>query len=164
MAEQNDPTPNKKRRVIHWNPEAGQEPVKSAWTWKRILAWSVGGLFALLLAGRITVEITKLVLGPDVFKPHSEMAANAGSAADANSGYISETKAEFAHENTAKQLASLRRLPTDHPVQLQRLILLEKSFQDGEALLREHELSRAFLTFDSLNREIDSFTKNVKAR
>ena len=164
MAEQSDPTPGKKRRVIHWNPEAGQEPVKSQWTVKRIIGWSVGGFFGLLFAAGIVIRVTKLVLGPNVFKPRSEMAADAANPADANSGYISETKAAFVHETSAKALAGLRRLPTDHPVQLQRLILLEKSFQDGEALLSAHEFSRAFLTFDSLNREIDAFTKNVKAR
>ncbi len=164
MAESPDPVPGKKRRVIHWNPEAGQEPVKSRWTWKLILAWSVGGFFGLLFAAGIVIRLTKLVLGPDVFRPRSEMVAGAAQPADANSGYISETKAEFAHETSAKQLAGLRRLPTDHPVQLQRLILLEKNFQDGEALLRGREFSRAFLTFDSLNREIDAFAKNVKAR
>jgi hypothetical protein len=151
MAESPAPVSGKKRRVIHWNPEAGQEPVKSPWTGKRILLWSVGGFFGLLFAVGIAVRLTRLVLGPDVFRPRSEVAAGAAEPADANSGYISETKAEFAHETSAKQLAGLRRLPTDHPVQLQRLILLEKNFQDGEALLRSREFSRAFLTFDSLN-------------
>jgi len=164
MAEQNDSNAGKKRRVIHWNPEADREPVKSKWTWKRILAWSVGGFFGLLFAAGILIRVAKLVLGPDIFKPHSELVAADGTVVDANSGYISETKAEFVHETSAKQLAALRRLPTDHPVQLQRLILLEKSFQDGEALLRSHEFSRAFLVFESLNKEIDAFTKNVKAR
>lgn len=164
MAEQNEPIPSKKRRVIHWNPEAGNEPVKSAWTWKRIVGWSVGGFFGLLFAAGIVIRVAKLVLGPDIFKSRAELVAGAETPEAANSGYISETKAEFAHETSGKQLAALRRLPTDHPVQLQRLILLEKNFQDGEALLRSHEFSRAFLTFDSLNREIDAFTKNVKAR
>ena len=49
-------------------------------------------------------------------------------------------------------------------MQLQRLILLEKTFQDGEALLRNREFSRAFATFDTLKVDIDAFTKNVKAR
>src|SRR5471030_359685 len=163
MAEQNDPNAGKKRRVIHWNPEADREPTKSAWTWKRILAWSVGGFFGLLFAAGIVIRVAKLMLGPDIFKPQVEVVAGGTTAAEANSGYISETKAEFAHETASKELAALRRLPTDHPVQLQRLILLEKSFQDGEALLREHEFARAFLTFDSLDREIDAFAKNVKA-
>ncbi len=164
MAEQNDANPGKKRRVIHWNPEADREPVKSPWTWKRIVAWSVGGFFGLLFAAGIVIRVAKLILGPDIFRPRSELVAGAGTAAEANSGYISETKAEFAHETSSKQLAGLRRLPTDHPVQLQRLILLEKAFQDGEALLRGREFSRAFLAFDALNKEIDAFAKNVKAR
>ncbi len=164
MAEQNDSNSGKKRRVIHWNPEADREPVKSAWTWKRIAAWSVGGFFALLFGAGIVIRVAKLILGPDIFKPRAELLAGDGTSADANSGYISETKAEFTHETSAKALAGLRRLPTDHPVQLQRLILLEKSFQDGEALLRSHDFARAFQVFDALNKDIDAFTKNVKAR
>lgn len=164
MAEQNEPIPSKKRRVIHWNPEAGNEPVKSAWTWKRIVGWSVGGFFGLLFAAGIVIRVAKLVLGPDIFKSRAEMVAGAETPEAANSGYISETKAEFAHETSAKQLAGLRRLPTDHPVQLQRLILLEKAFQDGEAALRSHEFTLAFKIFDTLKSDIDAFTKNVQAR
>src|SRR3954471_21246903 len=123
MAEQNESNAGKKRRVIHWNPEADREPTKSKWTVKRIILWSVGGFFGLLFAAGILIRTAKLVLGPDIFKPRAEIAAGAEAPADANSGYISETKAEFAHETASKQLASLRRLPTDHPVQLQRLIL-----------------------------------------
>ena len=164
MAEQNDSNAGKKRRVIHWNPEADREPTKSAWTWKRILAWSVFGFFGLLVGAGILIRVAKVVLGPDLFKPRTEAVAGTESAADANSGYISETKADFAHETAAKSLASLRRLPTDHPVQLSRLILLEKSFQDGEALLRAREFSRAFAAFEGLKSEMDAFTKNVKAR
>jgi tetratricopeptide (TPR) repeat protein len=164
MAEQNDSTAAKKRRVIHWNPEADREPVKSAWTVKRILLWSVGGFFGLLFAAGIVIRAAKLVLGPDIFKPKTEFVAGQESAAEANSGYISETKAEFAHETSAKQLAALRRLPTDHPKQLAALILLEKSFQDGEALLRSREFSRAFQVFESLKTDIDAFAKNVQAR
>ena len=164
MAEQNEPIPSKKRRVIHWNPEAGNEPLKSAWTWKRIVAWSIGGFFGLLFAAGIVIRVTKLVLGPDAFRSRSEIVAGAETPEAANSGYISETKAEFAHETSAKQLAGLRRLPTDHPVQLQRLILLEKAFQDGEAALRGREFTNAFQIFDTLRTEIDAFTKNVQAR
>jgi tetratricopeptide (TPR) repeat protein len=164
MAEQNDSTPGKKHRVIHWNPEADREPVKSIWTWKRIVAWSIGGFFGLLFAAGIVIRVAKLVLGPDLFKSRAEMVAGTETAADANSGYISETKAQFSYQTAAKALAELRRLPTDHPVQLQRLILLEKSFQDGQALLAAHEFSRAFITFDALNREIDAFSRNVKLK
>lgn len=163
MAEQPDPTSGKKRRVIHWNPEAGREPVQRRWTVKRVIAWTVGGFFALLFAAGIVIRVAKLMLGPDIFTPRAEL-AGAGTAAEANSGYISETKAEFAHENTTKALMALRRLPTDHPVQLQRLILIEKAFQEGETLLRSHEYSRAFLAFDALKREMEAFTNNVKAR
>ena len=163
MAEQPDSPSGKKRRVIHWNPEAGREPVKRAWTLKRVLGWTFGGMCGLLLLGRIGVEITKAVAGPDVFKPQAERAANA-TVADPNSGYISETKASFTHEQAAKALAALRRLPTDHPVQLQRLILIEKSFQEGESLLSRHDFAKAFVTFDALNREIEAFALNVRLR
>ncbi len=164
MAEQNDSNMAKKRRVIHWNPDADREPAKSAWTAKRIALWTVGGFFGLLFAAGIVIRAAKLVLGPDIFKPQAELVAGQESAADANSGYISETKAQFAHETSGKQLVALRRLPTDHPRQLSALILLEKNFQDAEALLRGREFSRAFAAFQSLDRDIDAFVKNVKAR
>ena len=164
MAEQSDPTSGKKRRVIHWNPEADRAPVKRRWSWRRVLAWTVGGMCGLLLAGRIGVEITKAIAGPNVFKSRAEVAANAPTAVDANLGYISETKAEFAHEIAAKALAEIRRLPRDHPVQLQRLILIEKAFQDGETLLAGHEYASAYAAFHSVNGEIDAFSRNVRIK
>lgn len=164
MAEQSDPTPGKKRRVIHWNPEADSAPVKRKWTWPRVLLWSVGGFFGLLIAAGIVIRIAKRVLGPEIFMSQAEIAANAPTAAEANLGYISETKAEFSHETAAKGLAEIRRLPEVHPVQLQRLILIEKAFQDGEALLGAHEFAKAYLAFDSVNHEIDAFSLNVKLK
>ena len=164
MAEQIDPTPGKKRRVIHWNPEAGREPVQRRWSWKRVVGWTVGGFFGLLLAAGVVIRVAKRVLGPDVFQSRAEAAANAPTAADANSGYVSETKAEFAHETAARALPELRRIPTNHPVQLQRLILIEKAFQEAESLLASHEWSLAYVKFDSVNREIEAFTRNVKLK
>jgi tetratricopeptide (TPR) repeat protein len=164
MAEQSDSTPGKKRRVIHWNPEADQAPVKSRWSWKRVLGWTVGGFFGLLIAAGVVIRVAKLVLGPQIFQSRAEVAANAPTAADANLGYISETKAEFTHETAAKGLAEIRRLPRDHPVQLQRLILIEKAFQDGESLLAAHEFAGAYVAFTSVNGEIDAFSRNVKIK
>lgn len=164
MAEQPDSTPGKKRRVIHWNPEADREPVKKRWTWKRVLGWSVGGFFCLLIAAGIVIRVAKRVLGPEIFMSSAEVAANAPTAADANSGYISETKAEFTHETAAKALGEIRRLPRDHPVQLQRLILIEKAFQEGEAFLAAHEYASAYAAFTGVNKEIDAFSLNVKLK
>ncbi len=163
MAEQIDPAPPKRRRVIHWNPEAGRETVQRRWSWKRIVGWTVGGFFGLLFAAGIVIRVTKAIMGPDVFASQAEIAAAQG-AEDSTSGYISETKAAYAHENAAKALADLRRLPTNHPVQVERLVLIEKSFQDGEALLASHEFSKAFAAFQALNSEMAAFSKNVQLK
>ena len=59
MAEDIDSNSAKKRRIIHWNPDAGREQVSRRWTWKRILAWSVGGFFGLLFTAGIVIRGVK---------------------------------------------------------------------------------------------------------
>lgn len=156
-------SPNKKHRIIHWDPDAGREQTARHWTWKRVLLWTVGGFFGLLFAAGIVIRAAKWIVGPDVFEPRAP--ATAAAAADPSSAFISQAKAEQAHEIAAKALAELRKLPTqDHPVQLQQLIMIEKTFLDGESLLASRDYAKAFMTFDTINREIDAFTRNIKIK
>jgi tetratricopeptide (TPR) repeat protein len=164
MAEENEPNSAKKRRVIHWNPDAGREQVRQRWTWKRILAWSVGGFVGLLFAAGIVIRVAKLVLGPDIFKPRAESSATGPSVADASSAFVSQAKAEQMHEMASKGLQEIKRIPADHPVQLQQLILMEKSMGEGVALLANHDFAKAFAMFESLKRDIDAFSYNVKIK
>lgn len=93
---------SKKRRIIHWNPDAGRELQQRRWTWKRILLWSVGGFFGLLFAAGIVIRVAKLVLGPDIFESRAAAVAGGPSVSDANSAFISRAKAEQAYELTSK--------------------------------------------------------------
>ena len=122
MPEELELNSGKKRRIIHWNPDAGREQVRSTWTWKRILVWSVGGFFGLLIAAGIVIRAAKLVFGPEIFESKSAQVAAGPTVADANSAFISQAKAEQSHELVAKSLGELRRMPADHPVQLQQMI------------------------------------------
>lgn len=163
MSEEQD-SAAKKRRVIHWNPDAGREQVSRRWTWKRILLWSVGGFFGLLFAAGILIRGAKMVFGPDIFSPRPEAVAGVQNVAEANSAFISQAKAEQAHELTSKAMTELRKIPADHPVQLQKMILMEKSFSEAETLLAAHEFSRAFAIFQNLKGDIDAFTEGVKIK
>jgi tetratricopeptide (TPR) repeat protein len=164
MAEEPELNSAKKRRIIHWNPDAGQEKVSRRWTWKRILLWSVGGFFGLLFTAAIVIRSAKLVFGPDIFKPRAEAAAGNQSVANANSVFVSRAKAEQMHEIASKSLRELRRVPADHPVQLQQMILMEKSLNEGEMLLANHDFAKAFTIFDSLKVDVDAFSNNVKIK
>ncbi|MBL9204084.1 MAG: hypothetical protein JNN01_03320 [Opitutaceae bacterium] len=166
MAEDLNSNAGKKHRVIHWNPEAGNEPAKRRWSVWRILGWTVGGFFGLLIAAGIVIRGIKLVFGPDVFTPRSAVvAANApGGANNPNAAFVSQSKAELSRETATKALAELRKLPQDHPRQLEKLIFLEKSFLTGEAALASRDFAAASMHFEALNREIDDFVQSVKAR
>jgi tetratricopeptide (TPR) repeat protein len=164
MAEEIESNSARKRRIIHWDPEAGREQVSRRWTWKRILAWSVGGFFGVLFAAGIVIRLTKLVLGPDIFETRSTAAAPGLTVEGANSAFISQAKAEQLHEIVAKSLGELRRMPADHPVQLQQMILMQKTFQEGEAFLGDHDFSKAYIAFEGLSRDIESFSTNVKLK
>src|SRR4051812_3498798 len=59
MAEENESSSGRKRRVIHWNPDAGREQISRRWMWKRIVGWSVGGFFALLFTAGIVIRVAK---------------------------------------------------------------------------------------------------------
>jgi tetratricopeptide (TPR) repeat protein len=164
MAEETEQNSGKKRRIIHWNPDAGREQVRSRWTWKRILGWSVGGFFGLLIVAGIAIRGIKLVFGPQIFQPRVATSAVGQTVADANSAFISVAKAEQLHELASKSLRELKRMPTDHPVQLEQMIVMEKNFLEGETLLKKHEFSQAFVIFEGLNKDIDAFSKNVKIK
>lgn len=165
MADENEVNAGKKRRVIHWNPDAGKPEERRRWTWPRIAAWSAGGLFGLLLAAGLVIRGIKLVWGPDVFQPRAaETVAAAPTVEGASSAFISRAKAEQAFELASKALKELRRLPTDHPSQLEQLIVMEKSFTQSEALMKGHEFARAFGLLETLNQDIDAFSRNVKAK
>ncbi|MGH7945939.1 MAG: hypothetical protein ACREH8_19405 [Opitutaceae bacterium] len=164
MAEENELNSGKKRRIIHWNPDAGREQVRKKWTLKRILAWSVGGFFGLLFAAGIMIRAAKLILGPDIFKPRAEAVAGEPNAEDASSAFINRAKAEQMHEMASKSLAEIKRIPSDHPVQFQQLVLMEKSMGEGVALLENHDFAKAFAVFETLKRDTDAFSYNVKIK
>lgn len=168
MAELNESQPGRKHRVIHWNPEAGQEPARRRWTWWRILGWSVGGFFGLLIVAGLLIRGARLVFGQDLFRPQQTVSVAGGGAApvqvDPNAAFVSQSKAELSRETASKALAQLSKLPNDHPRQFENLILLEKSFQVGDGLLRSRDFGRAFAHFEGLNKEIDEFARSVKAK
>ncbi|HEY0968295.1 MAG TPA: hypothetical protein VGD88_12965 [Opitutaceae bacterium] len=164
MAEEQDPTSGKKHRIIHWNPDVGNQPEKRRWTPLRIAAFALGGFVGLIVAGRIIVETSKLVFGPDVFKSAAVSEAGPVAASDPGSVFVSRSKAELARENVSKALAEMRRLPQDHPQQLQKLILIEKAYIGGESLIDSGDYARAFNHFDALGKEIDEFGRLVKVK
>ncbi len=164
MPEELEPGSGKKRRVIHWNPDAGREQVARRWTWKRIAVWSVGGFFGILLSAGLVIRGMKLVFGDDLFQPRAEASATGQTVADASSAFISQAKADQMHDIALKSLRELRRLPSDHPVQLQQMILMEKSLNEGEALLASHDFAKAFSVFEALKRDTDAFSNNVKIK
>ena len=162
MAEETESTLAKKRRVIHWNPDAGREQVRRRWTWKRIVGWTVGGFFGLLIAAGLVIRAAKLVLGPDIFHGRqATAAAPSETVAGANSAFISRAKAEQSHAMASKALRDLLRVPTDHPTLLERMVMMQKNLGAGETLLSKHEFAQAFVIFDALNQDIDAFSKNV---
>lgn len=163
MAEESPGGP-KRRRIIHWNPEAGKEQARRGPAWPRVIAWTLGGAFALLLAAGLVIRGLKLFLGPEVFTPAPVAAVGSPSIAEASSAFISQAKAEQAFELVSKALKELRRVPADHPSQLEQLITMERLFTQGETLLRSRDFGRAFAVFEALNPEIESFTRNVKAK
>lgn len=165
MPDQPEPNLPKKHRVIHWNPEAGNEPVRRRWPWWKVGAAVVGGFFGLLIAAGIVIRGIKLVFGPEVFGTSSAVAGAAeGGVDNPRDAFVSQSRAELARETASKALVELRKLPQDHPRQLERLILLEKSFIAGEAALTARNFGAAFAQFERLNAEIDEFALSVKAR
>ena len=84
--------------------------------------------------------------------------------ADAKTAFVSRARAEQLHEMASKSLNGLRRIPTDHPRQLEQMILMEKSFHDAQVQLAQHDFPKAGGAFERLNADIEAFTKNVKSK
>lgn len=164
MSEQTDPSPAKKRRVIHWDPEHGQAAGTKRWTILRIAAWGLGGTLALLLVAGLVIRGIRAVVGPQFLRPAAVAAVEVTSRESAGTAFVSESKAMLARENVAKALAEIRRMPQDHPSQLQQLILIEKSFLGCDVLMEAHDYARAYGQLTALAREIDEFAENVKLK
>jgi tetratricopeptide (TPR) repeat protein len=162
MSEPTDTSPNRKRRVIHWDPEHGQAKGGRRWTVLRIAGWLLGGGLALLIAAGLVIRGLRLIVGPEFLRPDAAIAAT--SEIDPSQAFVSESKATLARENVAKALGEMRRLPQDHPAQLQRLVLIEKAFLGGEELLAGQNYRAAYAHFSALGREIDAFGEEVKLK
>ncbi|HVT73069.1 MAG TPA: hypothetical protein VHD61_08025 [Lacunisphaera sp.] len=161
MSDPAESVPAKKRRIIHWDPEHGRAEGKKRWTLLRILGWTVGGFFGLLLFAGLAIRGIRLVVGPQFLRPAPQAAA---AKVDPGAAFVSESKAELAHETAYKALVEIRKLPQDHPSQFERLIGIEKDFLTGEALLSAHEYAKALAHFTALNRDIDEYSLNVKLK
>jgi tetratricopeptide (TPR) repeat protein len=164
MADETESPSGKKHRVIHWNPDAGRETAQRRWTWKRVVLWSVGGFFGLLFAVGIVNRAARHLFKVEIFGTPAVAAATGAAPADPNSAFVSQSKAELAFEQASKSLATVQRMPQDHPQLLQQLIQLQKNLQDGQRLLAAHDWSLAFQTLSALNRDIDTYGRNIKTK
>lgn len=169
MAEENESSSVKKHRVIHWNPEAGREQTSRRWTWKRMLAWGVGGFFALIIALGLINRIPKLFGGTTLSdmitgRADAQRTDVAAQPVDPNAEFVTRAKAEQSHDLVSKGLAKLRGMPTDHQRQIDSLILMEKDLAMGQQLLKSHEFAQAQTTFSRLQKDIETFSQNVKAK
>jgi hypothetical protein len=163
MPEETESSPTRKRRVIHWNPDAGKAQQRSRWTLQRIAAWVVVGPVALLLVAAVVIRGAKLVFGPQVFGGAPAAAAPV-QPENASAVFATETKAQFAHDTATKGLAQVAKLPQNHPSQLSQLVLLQKGMIDGEALLERRDFTNALARFELLNRQIEEYTQSIAAK
>ncbi|MEY2881107.1 MAG: hypothetical protein RLZZ15_3487, partial [Verrucomicrobiota bacterium] len=164
MAEENDSLPGKKRRVIHWNPEAGREAAKSRWTWPRLVLATVGGFFAVLIALGIVNRVARKFLHVEIFGGAGPAPAVAAVPENPNSTFVSQSKAELAFDSASKGLASLQQIPDNHPLLLQRMILIKKDLDDAQALMKSHEFAAAHAKLTVLNGDIANFGLSIKAK
>lgn len=163
MADEHEPVAGKKHRIIHWNPEAENAPKRRRWTAPRIAAWSIGGLIALFLVAAVVIRGAKFVFGPGVFQPQMASTSDEGPG-DPSAAFVSRSRAELSRETADRALAELKRMPQDHPVQLQKMVLMQKAFIGGESLLASGDYGKAFTHFELLNREIDAFSESLKVK
>jgi tetratricopeptide (TPR) repeat protein len=156
---------NKKRRIIHWDPEHGNKRQTNKWTPLRILGWTLGGFVALLLVAGVVIRGIKLVAGPDVFSRAASAVKSANPTAEsAGNAFVSQSKAELSRETASKALAELQKLPLDHDSLVQRFVLIQKAMLHGDALLDSRDYADAFQVFDELNRHIDAFANDVRLK
>ena len=163
MSDQPETTlPKKQRRIIHWDPEHGRSVGKRRWTVLRVMAWAAGGMLGLLLVAGLMIRGMRLVVGPQFLQTPASVTP--GTPESPGTAFVTEAKASLARETAAKTLAELRRMPQGHPTLLQRLILIEKVFLGGEALLAAHDYGKAYAHFEALNHEIDEFSQDMKLK
>jgi len=162
MPNENEPQSRKKHRVIHWNPEAGKEQKGHRWSIGRIVGWSAGGLVGLLAVAAITTRTIKF-FNPDAFAAFSDTPQQVV-AQDPNTLFINQSLADTAHDQAAKTLEQIKKLPTDHPQQQADLILIQKTFDAATAILRAQKYAEAYGQFQQVMKQMDDFSQSVRAK
>jgi tetratricopeptide (TPR) repeat protein len=167
MAQESPHSPGRKHRVVHWKPGNENIEQRAGWRFGRILLWSVGGLVGLFILAAVAIRGVKLIVGPETFARWTAPAAatvDPGTSRDPTAGFVSRSKAELARETVQRGLGEIRRLPQDHPAQLQRLIMIERAFMAAETLHNAREFDRAWEQFANIEREIEAYARAAELR
>lgn len=176
MQEEHSPPGGKKLKVIDWRAaEASlghelpggvgvdlgtgrQARPGLAVVWKTLGA--LAGVFLLFVAVR----------GVQVYQEiQKEMAAATAAAGPVSGGglgltesFVSRPKAELAREDVLKRLLDARRTLDGNPVVMQRLLAVEKAFQEADRMLNNGNYAESYSRFEETRGLLDGFNQEVK--
>lgn len=178
MAQSEDPKSpeNRKLKVIDWHMadpmpdevEYGGEPGERrsggrGWIWKTVLVAVV------VVVGFLGVRIVQeyRAMQQEFAAAQQQFEAGGGGGASLSSGtpmtenFVSRPKAELAREDVLKKILDARRSIDGSPVIMQKLLTVEKTFQEGERLLGGRNYSEAFARFEETRELLDAFNEEV---
>ena len=78
-----------------------------------------------------------------------------------NESFVSRPKAELAREDVLKKILDARRSIDGNPVIMQRLLTVEKAFQEGERMLTGRDYSGAYGKFEQTRELLNGFNEEV---
>lgn len=163
---------NKKLKVIDWRLSdsmanevesdfvGAEDKPRSKWIPRTLLV----GMAALLVfvgvrGWQVYQEIQEEAATAQVTLP-PEFQAMSGQGG-LSSGFVSRPRAQLARDDSYEKLLDARRAMDGNPMLMQRLLVVEKTFQEGDRLLRGRNYTAAFERFQETEMLLDGFNSEV---
>ncbi len=155
-------SPGKKHKVIAWKPDTpdpGSDPGRRFPRWVTVLA-GVGG--ALLLVVALLGALAVYRLG----KMQNEAAATAQAqitpGESFRAAFVSRSRAEYARDEATRGLQNVRKIPSDHPAVLRRLIEIERVVLGADKAFGDANYALAVQQYEVVTAETKNFAQALE--
>ncbi|MGH8019598.1 MAG: hypothetical protein ACREIA_15220 [Opitutaceae bacterium] len=155
------PSPGKKHKVIAWKPDApepGRGQDRRLPKWVTIVA-GIGGSLLLVVALLGALAVYRL----NRMQSEAEMAQTQISPGESfRDAFVSRSRAEYARDEATRGLQNVRKIPSDHPAVLRRLIEIERIVLGADKAFGDANYASAVQQYEIVTEETKQFASALE--